>query len=266
MDSPKDDGGRAGIQALDSALVVLRVLAALPGPAPLSEIARQSNMPSSKVHRYLSSFMNAGLVQQAQRAGQYDLGKGAMELGLAALARVDFVNDAADALEELAQKTGTAALVAVWGPRGPTVVRWQRSNSFVVAALGLGTTLPLLNSASGRVYLAYSSPGLFARLLDEEVARSRELNLRWPDLDPRRDGDVERLVERVRGDGYAAVDGRFIPGLYAVSAPVLNWQGEVEAAITLNSGDPSLLSPGTGAIELLSETCRRLSLTLPGQT
>src|SRR5512133_3418156 len=45
-----------GIQALDAALHVLRALRSFDGPASLSEIARETGMPPSKVHRYLASF------------------------------------------------------------------------------------------------------------------------------------------------------------------------------------------------------------------
>lgn len=259
-DESGEEAGRAGIQALDSALVVLRAIAAMPGAVSLSEIARQADMPTSKVHRYLASFAKAGLVRQTQKAGLYDLSKGAVELGLAAIARMDLVNEAASHIEELVLQTGAAGLVAVWGPQGPTVVRLQRSGSFVITSLGLGTTLPLLNSASGRIFLAYAPPAVIAAHLDQEIARARELGLRWPDLDPSRPGDLERLVKRIRRAGFSGVDGRFVPGLNAVSAAVLNWQGEPEAAITLYSGDPSILAARSRAVTRLLEVCERISV------
>ncbi|RWM45488.1 helix-turn-helix domain-containing protein [Mesorhizobium sp.] len=252
---------RTGIQALDSALVVLRILAAIEGPASLKEIAQRAKMPASKVHRYLASFAKAGLVRQVQRAGLYDLAKGATELGLAAMARMDLVNEAADHLERLVAETGAAGLVAIWGPHGPTVVRWQRTGSFVITSLGLGTTLPLLNSASGRVFLAYSPPILVRDLLRAEIDRAKALRLSWPDLNPNRENEIGLLVQTVRNMGYASVDGRFIPGLNAISVPVLNWQGEVEAAVTLTAGDHSISEPGSPALALLRKVCDAVSVT-----
>lgn len=261
-----DTESRGSIQALDSALVVLDVMAALPGPASLSEIARAAGMPNSKAHRYLASFIKAGLVKQAHRAGLYDLARGAAQLGLAAIARMDLVGAAGERLEELVEATGAAGLVAVWGPHGPTIVRWRRTGSFVITALGLGTTLPLLNSSTGRIFLAFSRPAVVAAMLGGEVERARTLGLSWPDLDPGREGDVERLRESVRAAGHAGVDGRFIPGLNAISAPVLDWQGEAEAVVTLTSGDKSLLDPGGPALALLKETCAAVSLPAPGRS
>ncbi|MFX9604647.1 hypothetical protein ABTP42_19860, partial [Acinetobacter baumannii] len=78
------------------------------------------------------------------------------------------------------------ALLAVWGNAGPTVVRWQRTASFVFTSLGLGTTLPLLNSATGRVFLAFAPKRMVTPMADQELARAARLKLSWPDLMPTR--------------------------------------------------------------------------------
>jgi DNA-binding IclR family transcriptional regulator len=64
------------------------------------------------------------------------------------------------------------------------VVRWHRTGSFVITALGLGTTLPLLNSATGRIFLSWLPRRVIAEHLEDEVQRARHLGLVWPDLDP----------------------------------------------------------------------------------
>src|SRR5262249_40160557 len=124
-DIGEESGAPGGIQALDAALSVLRVLRSFDGPATLSDIAREAAMPPSKVHRYLASFIHAGLAVQKERSGRYDLGREAAELGVAAISRNNFVVRASDELEELAARTGQAALLAVWSHNGPTVVRLE---------------------------------------------------------------------------------------------------------------------------------------------
>jgi DNA-binding IclR family transcriptional regulator len=264
-DGDEDSGGngRGTIQAVDGALIVLQVLASLTGPAPLGEIARLASMSPSKVHRYLASFIKAGLVQQTHRSGRYDLGRAALELGLAAMSRLDLVSAAADRLEDLVEATGAAGLLAVWGNQGPTVVRWHRTRSFVITSLGLGTTMPLLNSATGRVFLAFSPWPVVEPLFRQELERAQALGLRWADINPASDADFEALITRVRAVGYAAVDGRFVPGLNAIAAPVLNWQREAEAVMTLTTGDPSILDPNGPALRLLLAACREVSAQRP---
>ncbi len=237
---------RGGIQALDAALVVLRAMAAFAGPVTLTDLARAAGMPASKAHRYLASFIHAGLVQQRERSGRYELGPFAAELGLAALSRSEFVNRAADQIEALCAKTGLTVLLTVWANQGATVVRWERAASPVHTSFGLGTTLPLLSSASGRVFLAFLPRRITASALRAEVAKARAARLKWPDLEPTDEG-VERLIARVRKDGMAGVDGRFIPGLKAISAPVTNWQGEAELAVTLIGTSETILAPKSAA-------------------
>lgn len=225
---------RGGIQALDAALVVLRGLTIFEGPVGLTDLAKAVSMPASKVHRYLASFIHAGLVTQTTRSGRYQLGSFAAEMGIAALGRLDFVNRAADEVADLSESTGLTVLLTVWGNQGATVVRWCRAPSPMVTSFGLGSSMPLLASASGRVFLAYLPRAVTAVRLGLEVERALSANLSWPELDLT-EASIDRLIQSIREDRYAEVDGRYIPGLRAAAAPILNWQGEAEAAVTLVS-------------------------------
>lgn len=223
---------RGGIQSVDGAMVLLRAMAKFDGPVSLSVLARAASMPASKAHRYLASFVHAGLIVQEHRSGRYDLGPLAGSLGLAALTRSDFVNRTADRLHDITARSGLTALLTVWCEAGAVIVRWERAENFIATALGLGTSLPLLNSASGRVFLAYLPEALTRRRAEHELERALETGLTWPDMDLSRDG-IAQVIAQARADGIATIDGRFIPGLNAISAPVLNWQGHAECAVTL---------------------------------
>jgi DNA-binding IclR family transcriptional regulator len=248
-----------GIQALDAALSLLQSLAAFPGPVSLTEVARACGMPASKAHRYLASFAHAGLAVQSGRSGRYDLGPRAAEIGLSALNRNSFVNRAADGLEELSLATEHTVLLTVWGSQGPTVVRWERTTSFTATTLGLGSTLPLLTSASGRVFLAFMPRRLTGERLALELERAREAGARWPDLEPT-DAGVDALAAAVRKQRFAHVDGRLIPGLRAIAAPITNWQGDAEAAVTLVGTQDRPLDPGGEAGRRLQAFTQALSI------
>lgn len=261
---PGSGNARGGIQALDAALSLLRAITTFPGPVGLTDLARAAGMPPNKAHRYLASFIHAGLVTQRERSGQYDLSTAASHIGLAALARADFVNRAADELEELSASTGLTALLAVWGSHGATVVKWERTTSFTVTSLGLGSTLPLLSSASGRVFLAFLPGRITAARLQLEVERALETGTRWPDLDSTPES-IDRLVERIRADRAARVDGRFIPGLKAISCPITNWQGDAEVAVTLIGLTDDILAGNSPAQRQLADFTARFSIPRPGR-
>jgi DNA-binding IclR family transcriptional regulator len=241
---------RGGIQALDAALVVLKSLAGFDGPVALVDIARTVSMPPSKVHRYLASFIHAGFVRQAERSGRYELGPISATLGIAALGRIDIVNQASERLSDLAEQTGMTVLLTVWGNQGATVIRWCRAPSPMVTSFGLGSTLPLLTSSSGRAFLAYLPRTVIAARLRLEIERAMEAGLSWPDLDLT-EASIDRLIVSIRKDGFAYVDGKYVPGLRAVAAPILNWQGEAEAAVTLISTSNQIFEADNPAVKAL---------------
>ncbi|PTA97702.1 MULTISPECIES: IclR family transcriptional regulator [unclassified Sulfitobacter] len=254
-----ENGHGQGLKSLDTALSVLAHLTRQAGPQTLTDIGRACGMPPSKVHRYLASFVAAGLVAQKGKSGRYDLGPAAMQLGLAALSRHDFINSAADELTELSAETGMTVLLSVWANQGATVVRWERGATPTDTSMGLGTTLPLLNSATGRVFLAWGARHAIDPVRDEQLRRLRRLPPFVLDLEPTKVG-VEALIAATRERGYATVEGRYIPGLVAAAAPVLDWQGEVQAAVTLVGTDPTLISSGAKEINSLVAYCKRKSV------
>jgi len=237
MDEPR------GIGSVDTAMAILRVFADAADPLSLTEVSQRTGMASSKLHRYLASLVAQGMITQRERSGRYDLGPFAMELGIGALARNDFVNRTATALPDLVEATGLTAMLSVWGNGGATIIRWERGRGHVVTALGLGSVLPLMTSATGRVFLAFLPTSLTASHV--------------PAGEKRRAAAFKREISEI---GWAAVGGDLIPGLYAVAAPVLNWQGEAEAVVTLISTEASTTDAGSNAVEQLTATCSAVSI------
>ena len=247
---PKQPQPSGSLTSLDAALILLQALAGYGRPVTLSELARDCDMPLSKAHRYLASFTQAGFAEQAGRTGKYDLGKGALQLGLAALARHDFVNRTSEKLPELCAQTGLTGLVSVWGDHGATVVRWERTASPIATSIHLGSTLPLLGSATGRAFLAWAPPGPLKPGLGIELRRVKRNPEIVPDLTATAKG-VAALRRKIRDQGYATMDGRFIPGLVAIAAPILDWQGEAQAVVTLIGTDASIIQEGSTAAKKL---------------
>lgn len=250
----------SGLTSLETALGVLDYLAQQDGAQALTDIARGCDMPPSKVHRYLTSFTKAGLVRQDGPSGRYDLGKGAMQLGLAALARHDFVNHAADGMAELAAETGMTVLLAVWADKGATVVRWERGVSPTLTSMGLGTSLPLLNSATGRAFLAWAPKQAIRAARDAELRRIMRAPELMPDV-PATKAGLDALVGSIREAGFASVDGRYIPGLVAAAAPIVDWQGEAQAVITLVGTEAAKVIAATPEIAALRQFCDDCSVT-----
>ena len=236
-----------GIQSIDTGIRLLEALEKADGPLALKELSAQADLDPSSAHRYLASFVRCGLVRQ-EADSRYDFGPLALHMGLAAVRRIDAVQLTERALPQLVAETGHTALLCVWSNRGPTVVHWQRSRVPFVTSLGLGSVLPICRSATGAVLVAFLPEAVTADAIAAEARREQVDRQAFA-----------RALERARKTRLASVDDGVIPGLAAVSSPVLHWNGEAAAAVTLIGPDPELAKASHPAAGALRRLCDRLS-------
>ena len=248
---------RRGIQSVEVSAIILSALAGAGGAIPLKQLSEIADMPPSKTHRYLSSFIRTGLVRQDTVSGYYDLGPAALELGLAALARHDVIELANTAMKELTEQTGATSILCVWGQQGPTVVRWQRARRQLVTSLGLGSILPVLSSATGQVFLSFLPRTLTEDLVTRELAGNKRAKAGPARITTK--AEVTATIDKVREAMVAAVDSSVIPGLRAVSSPILDHQGQASAAITLIGTEDYFLDRAHENARALKAVCTKLS-------
>ncbi|MBN8938438.1 MAG: IclR family transcriptional regulator [Rhizobiales bacterium] len=242
-DDAETDAPRRGIGSADKAVDMLVALIEAGRAAPLRDLARATDMPASLAHRYLSSLVARRLARQDGATGFYDLGPLAIRLGAEALSRVDPLALAMEAMPALCEATGLTVLLNVLGDNGPVIVRWQRSRVPFMTTLAVGATLPLTQSATGRVLLAFLPPKPVAKLIGADDGSA----------------DLTARLALVRSRGYDTADSTVIPGLAAISAPVLDAQDEAVAALTLVGAEPDVRPLEQTAIDALLATCRHVS-------
>jgi DNA-binding IclR family transcriptional regulator len=227
-----------GIQSATVGLRVLKVLADAAGPLHLREIAAAADMDTSNVYRYLVSFGEAALVVQ-QADTRYDLGPFALEIGLAALRRIDGLDLAIQALNKLVAKIDLDGHVSVFGSAGPTVVRWRGRVHDVVVRVSEGTILAPLTSASGRAWGAFIEPERFEQALQTDLSRTSasEADRKW------RRSIFEQQIAEVRRTGLSLSCGERRMGVDALSTPIFDRDGSIAFVITL-LGPPETFDPG----------------------
>lgn len=220
---------RQGIQSIEVGFRLVQALALSRHPMALRDLAAAAAMPAAKAHRYLVSFMRIGLIEQDGAAGRYDLGGFALELGLSSLGRLDPVRFAGPYLEELCEKIHQSAALAVWGNRGPTIVRIIDTGDHIAINLRAGNVLPTVQSATGKLFAAYyRSPAIRQIINDELQATAKETRVAVTTL--RR--QLEQALTEIRSRGMARAVGALTPGINGFSAPVFDHTGTIVAAIT----------------------------------
>ncbi len=108
--------------------------------------------------------------------------------------------------------------------------------------------LPISRSATGAIFVAFLPDAVTAEAIAAEARRE--------DIDR---AAFARAVERARKTRLAFVDSSVIPGLAAVSSPVLHWNGEAVASVTLIGPDHELAKASHPAASALKRLCQRLS-------
>lgn len=219
---------RQGIQSLDAALRILQAMTTTTRPMSLKELAIAADMTSSNTHRYLVSFVRAGMLRQERATDRYELGPFALQLGLASLARMNAVEVAGEVLAELRAEIDMPVFLSIWTPEGPVMIRWLESSHPLTVNTRPGSRAPLLTAASGRVFLAFEDRQRVEPVLSLELKeRSKRGETRY-----RTKAEVDEVISEVRLHGVGRTIGDRVNGVNGISAPIHNAMGQLAASIT----------------------------------
>jgi len=222
-------GRRQRVQAVTTGIAVLKGLTKLGGRASLTVLAKQVSENPAKVHRYLNSMMDEGLVAQDPVSLQYYLGAGAIQIGLAAMRLADPLRVAEPALIRLRESLEMTCFIAVMGNKGPTIVRFEEPGLPVTLNVRVGSVLSLLRSATGRVFLGFTDDTVVEKLAREELAQTTSAQAGGLDgPDP-----VAALKEEVRKAGMAIVRDTNLQGISAIGVPIFDFSNHVVAVLTV---------------------------------
>lgn len=251
-----DNERRRSVQSIKVGSRLLEALAEAGCPLHLRELSERAGMHPSKARRYLISFLECGLVEQNAITGRYDLGPMALRLGFAALSRMDPIRLTVEAANALSQEIDRTVLVAVWSDHGPIIISWFDSSEILACNLRVGSVLPLTASASGKIFLTHLPRRTTQPLVDRAVRQAQQLGK--PPGETR--ADVQRSIEEVRRQGFATTSESLLPGLSAISAPVIDSSGNVAAAITeIHKADAKAEIDGRPTTQIIVDTAKAVS-------
>lgn len=271
---PARESDSRGIQSIEVGGRLLLALAHHGQPLALKDLAAAADMTAGKAHPYLVSFIKLGLVERETEGGRYGLGPLALQMGLIGLQQYDPVRLATERIDELARATGHTVAIAVWGHRGPTLVRIAEAPSPVHVSMRHGTVMSIPDTASGRLFAAFgpaeavrealanearlagagTHPGIGAGTRPARARTGGRLGL---------GAAFDREIERVRVDGIAGVEGVALPGVSALAAPVFDARGQLVLSLTAIGPSATFDAAVDGAVSrVLGPAARQLSTRL----
>ncbi|MFD1825484.1 MULTISPECIES: IclR family transcriptional regulator [Mumia] len=245
----------ATIATVERAVDLLLHIASAPGPDfGITELAEDLSMSKAAVHRVLASLKGRGLIEVDERSRRYSLGVGALRIGLAYLDRIDVRRLGRPALEQLSEQTGeTATLSVLLGQHERIYVDQVTPDREVIMSVSLGEPYPLHAGASGRAFLAFMSPEVREKYLDDgslQALTDRTL----VDVD-----ELRKVLEDVRSQGWSSSGGERKTGAAAVAAPVLSHDGFPVAVVSVCGPEERFRSHVDECREELVATARVMS-------
>jgi DNA-binding IclR family transcriptional regulator len=243
-------GGRARpVETVQRAIAVLHELAASPVDLGHKEIASRTGINGSTVSRLLSTLVGDELVSRVEATGYFRLGPRLVELGNAALARVDIREQCRPHLEALTEATGETTTLSLPYREGTITVDFVQSPSSVRSVAEVGRPSVAHATATGKVFLAYTdtaAPTVLVPYTDKTITDHSTL---------------EAQTKVVRRRGWAQAVGEREAGLNAIACPVLS-QGSLRAIIGVQ-GPAQRFGPKAmrSAARMLRDHCLAMSQT-----
>jgi IclR family transcriptional regulator, KDG regulon repressor len=214
------------ITALQRGLRLLTLFADVERGLTASEVAKQSGLPVSTVHRFLANLQSSGYLNCSED-GVYHLGTVCIGLGHSALAQLDVRRISLPYLRELNQKTRETIHLTMRHGVSAVYVEKLDSQEPVRIYSRIGASVPLYSSAVGKVMLAYMQPPERDQLLSQvELKR----------LTPNTVGSLQELsavLQRVRRQGFAYDLEENEPHIRCVAAPIWDHSKAVNASLSI---------------------------------
>ncbi|WP_226549593.1 IclR family transcriptional regulator [Celeribacter naphthalenivorans] len=203
----------------------------------LDGVADATGLSTAKVRPYLNSLQRTGLGIYDPMKRQYAFGPLAALLGqrrIEALARrYGFL----DAARNIARERDLFVGIVFWAGIGPTVASVTPSRMAADNNVLPGTVYSVTGTASGRVFMAFSSdPRVAARAEAELAGKAYPRGVG----EMREDENLSDVIAEVRRDGFCFIRDAYFPGYNGMAMPVMDEDGELVCVIVVSGTSKAL--------------------------
>lgn len=242
--SQEAENEQLGIQSIEVGMGLVAALVELTASAPppmLKTLAEAAGMAPAKAHRYMVSLIRTGMIERDPISGRYRLGPVARDFGFSAIRSIDLVKLGGARLTELCADLKQTVALAIWTYNGPTIVCVEEYRRPVAIVTRVGEIMPILSSATGRVFAAWLPRSQTQEFIDGELKANR--NCRKPGLITSAQ-EVDRALDQTRAAGLGWTEGGINPTVNALSVPLFDYRGVIVGAISsLGPADDFDVSP-----------------------
>ncbi|HEY3881577.1 MAG TPA: IclR family transcriptional regulator C-terminal domain-containing protein [Trebonia sp.] len=217
------------IEAIARGLDVIRAFGPGRPAMSMAAVADVTGLPRPTVRRILKTLEQLGYVRHEPETGSYELTPRVLDLGMSYVLSRGLWEVARPHMAALVARTRESSSIAQLDGSDIVYVARVAVPKIVTLAVTIGTRFPAMATSLGKVLLAALPPAEAERVL-AEPSRSG-ITTRWqPDAAER-----AAVLREVRARGWALTDEQLAPGIRSVAVPLRNGDGQVIAALNVNS-------------------------------
>jgi DNA-binding IclR family transcriptional regulator len=209
--------------ALEKGLDIIEALAKESEGLTSAEISARLGRPMGQLFRMLVVLQQRGYVAYQAESERYEMTLKLFELahGLGPVRRLNLV--ASPLMKQLSQEIGQSChLVIYYAGKGHVVVQ-QNAPSARVLSVRLGAEAPLFDTCSGHILLAFAEDADLDEMLAAIPASHRQSS----------NSALQKLIKRIRADGFECVSSAQIQGVQDIGFPVFNLTGKMAAVLVV---------------------------------
>ncbi|MGH6760751.1 MAG: IclR family transcriptional regulator [Phyllobacterium sp.] len=181
-------------------------------------VVQELHLNTATAHRFLTTLEHVGVLVSYQR-GRYCLSPRVQELGVIASQMNGLAELMRPIIDQASHQLSESIMVCRLGRTGPVCIAVAVAPRPIMVNIRAGTTLPLLTTAHGKLWLAHLNP--------DEVAQKLALLTPANDISHLQD----ELVE-IRRTGLAGNRGENEPDIGALAMPVFDRGGRMIFSIS----------------------------------
>ncbi|WP_165495622.1 IclR family transcriptional regulator [Acinetobacter sp. ANC 4173] len=237
---------KRGIQSVEVASEILKVICSSPKPLSLSEIADILQIVPGSVHIYLVSLMRTGLLKRDETTLEYEPGALGLRLGISHFNKNQLIINGKIRLSAFAEKYELNAFISMWSNEGPSVIFYKEFAGFLNISFKLGLTLSLLETTVGQLYCAYKSPEEVLNIIEKKPQKKYKSSHYST-------ADFQNMLKDIRKNKHLMLDNTPTNGITAIAVPVLDKSNSISLALTVFTETEKLKTISTPINQLIEE-------------
>ncbi len=189
----------------------------------ISDLARKLNISKGTLHGITQAFLDLGVVTQGSNK-KFSLGPTLIELGNKALSGDDLRVSLRPFLEEMYDEFKETVFLGTFDGEKITIIEKVDSSSGLKISAPVGTRIPLIAGAVGKVFLSAFSDRDLQGVLKDSLPKFTEKSITDK-------SEFIAEIKKVKELGYATDFGEYLQGVNAVCVPITDMYGQTKGAI-----------------------------------